>query len=491
MVAAVASITAADVTLTLGPDTVESYTGRVYLTATQRRGAPRTISWTQPNPVFYIDVEDWRPDTPLVFGPDTPGHSIKRLGDFPSGEWTLQAVIRTSNRSASSLSGEGTVYSGTQRIVNRPDPGVPNAELLLDRVEPSPVLFPAGYGLEFFQVDSALLSEHFSKPFQLRAVIRVPDEASTDAPVPTLYVIGGFPGSLQSSIMIPWLFGAHDEADELAIVYLEAEFTGGHSAFVDSASGGPWGTALVTELIPALEKKFPLEPRRDARFLTGHSSGGWSSLWLALEYPEVFGGTVSTAPDPVDFTRFQTVDIYAPNANLYTSHDGQRAPLMRSGARPIMWADDFVAMESVLGEGGQMRSFEWAFSPRGPDGLPVPLWDRATGVIDPEIAKHWRRFDIAHRITREWDTLEPVLKERVLIVMGTQDTFYLEGAAQSLDAMLTTRGLGDVVELVPGDHSSILTPEMAKRIMQRALLMAGRTPPTASDGSTEHTPSPP
>ncbi len=37
---------------------------------------------------------------------------------------------------------------------------------------------------------------------------------------------------------------------------------------------------------------------------SGHSSGGWSSLWLQIEHPEVFGGVWSLAPDPVDFRDF-------------------------------------------------------------------------------------------------------------------------------------------------------------------------------------------
>jgi S-formylglutathione hydrolase FrmB len=124
-------------------------------------------------------------------------------------------------------------------------------------------------------------------------------------------------------------------------------------------------------------------------------------------------------------------------------------------------------MERVMGEGGQMRSFEWTFSPRGDDGLPVALWDRTTGDIDPAVAEHWRRYDIADRIRREWDVLEPVLRDRVLIIMGESDTFYLDAAARSLDAELTARGLPNVVELIPGDHSSILTPAVAKRTLAR------------------------
>jgi S-formylglutathione hydrolase FrmB len=285
--------------------------------------------------------------------------------------------------------------------------------------------------------------------------------------LPTLYVIGGFPGALGSAGLVPWLYGPQADADQIAIVYLEAEYHGGHSVFADSPAGGPWGTALVTELLPALEAAFPLRSDRDGRFLTGHSSGGWASLWLALEHPKIFGGTVSTSPDPVDFTRFQTVDIYAPGANIYTSMDGTDAPVARRNDRAMATARNFIAMERVMGEGGQMRSFEWTFSPRGDDGLPVALWDQTTGDIDPAVAEHWRRYDIADRIRREWDVLEPVLRDRVLIIMGESDTFYLDAAARSLDAELTARGLPNVVELIPGDHSSILTPAVAKRTLAR------------------------
>lgn len=484
---------AGDVTLTLrpGPESIESYTGRVYLVASQGRREPRYGDWWfNPEPLFHVDVAHWTVGEPLVLTADTRGYPIKRLGDLPAGDWSLQSVIRTSDRSAAALSGAGTVLSRPVRITGRPVAGVPDVDIVLDTVEPPRTVIPRGMGLEQFDVPSELLSEHFGRPFLLRAVVQIPERADAAHPVPTLYVIGGFPGSLSSAVMIPWLFSSHSEANELAIVYLEAEYRGGHSAFVDSPAGGPWGTSLVTELIPTLEAAFPLDTRRDARFVTGHSSGGWSALWLALEHREIFGGTVSTAPDPVDFTRFQTVDIYASDANIYRSHDGQRAPLARRGGETIAWADDFIAMESAMGEGGQMRSFEWTFSPRGPDGLPVPLWNRDTGVIDPDVATHWRQFDIADRITREWDALQPVLKDRVLVVMGTEDTFHLDGAALALDAVLTTRGLPDIVELVPGDHSNILTLEMTKRIMQRALSMARRASPPASDESTTHTPSP-
>ena len=32
------------------------------------------------------------------------------------------------------------------------------------------------------------------------------------------------------------------------------------------------------------------------RFVTGHSSGGWTSLWLQITYADFFGGCWATAP---------------------------------------------------------------------------------------------------------------------------------------------------------------------------------------------------
>ena len=91
---------------------------------------------------------------------------------------------------------------------------------------------------------------------------------------------------------------------EMVHVYLDANFSTGHHVFADSINNGPWGKALTEEFIPYLERTYRLIPQSRARFVTGHSSGGWSSLWLQVNYPDFFGGTWSTAPDPVDFRSF-------------------------------------------------------------------------------------------------------------------------------------------------------------------------------------------
>ena len=97
----------------------------------------------------------------------------------------------------------------------------------------------------------------------------------------------------------------------------------GTTEFANSANNGPWGEALVEEVIPALEPRYRMDARPSGRFLTGHSSGGWFALWTMVRYPQLFGGSWATAPDPADFHDFLGVDLYAPGANLYRAGPGR------------------------------------------------------------------------------------------------------------------------------------------------------------------------
>jgi hypothetical protein len=181
-----------------------------------------------------------------------------------------------------------------------------------------------------------------------------------------------------------------------------------------------------------------MDGRPNGRFLNGHSSGGWATLWLQTRYPKIFGGTWSTSPDPSDFHDFTGVDLYAPNANVYHRPDGSAYPLVRDKGKVIASFETFARLERVLGEyGGQLASFDWVFSPRGADGRPVPMFNRDTGAVDPAVVAYWRdHYDIAHLLQANWPQLKPDLDGKIHLVVGTADTFYLDGAAHRLKAVL-------------------------------------------------------
>jgi hypothetical protein len=231
----------------------------------------------------------------------------------------------------------------------------------------------------------------------------------------------------------------------------------GHHVFADSEINGPCGRALVEEFIPHLEKEFRLlgEPR--GRYLTGHSSGGWSSLWLQICWPDFFGGAWATAPDPVDFHSFCGIDIYAAEDNAYLDPSGRPRPIMRSDGRVVRYLQDFVRMEETLGPGGQLSSFEAVFGPRAGDGSPTQLFDRSTGKINHEVIDAWRRYDMQAKIEREWRALGPKLSGKLTIIVGEDDNFHLEQAVGRLKATLEKLRSDARVIIVPEkDHFTLL-----------------------------------
>jgi hypothetical protein len=210
----------------------------------------------------------------------------------------------------------------------------------------------------------------------------------------------------------------------------------GTTEFADSLNNGPWGQALVGELIPALEARYRMDAKPSGRFLTGHSSGGWFALWAMVRYPATFGGSWPTSPDPSDFHDFLGVDLYAPGANMYRDANGAPRPIERDHDKVLTTMETFAKVEAVLGhDGGQLRAFDWVFSPRGADGKPAAMFDRESGAVDPAVVAYWRdHYDIGHRIETDWPRLKHDLDGKVHLTVGTADSYYLDGSAHRLQA---------------------------------------------------------
>jgi hypothetical protein len=248
-------------------------------------------------------------------------------------------------------------------------------------------------------------------------------------------------------------------------IVLDPESGNGHTLFADSANNGPCGAALVEELIPALEAKYNLDPEVGARLLRGHSSGGWSTLWLATTYPQTFGACWSSSPDPVDFHRFQSVDIYG-QENMYTDH-GAEVPSVRENGVPIMTIRQENGTEEVLGadntSGQQWDSWLAVFGPRNERGHPAALYDPVTGEIQPLVAAQFKKYDLVERLRADPVGLGSIYQERIRIVVGDMDTFYLNEAVALLKPEVERLSIADLPEgrhgsisIVPGaDHGTV------------------------------------
>jgi len=442
------------------------YTGRVYVFFSRTRGEPRTgPGWFNPEKFIARDVTDWRPETPLTLS-STDAENVlsfpKPLAELTLDGYRAQAVVRFNPYDRNVGTGVGNGYSEVVKIGD----SKATSTFVVDRVV-KPRKFVETKWVKLLRVKSRLLSKFHNRDVYLRASVRLP-ASYYDQPkrrYPTIFTIPGFSGTHRvRSARFP-LREKNKGGVEFFRVQLDPSCPRGHHVFADSANNGPVGRALITELIPAFDRKYRTIAKPAARFLTGHSSGGWSSLWLQVTYPDKFGGTWSTAPDPVDFRDFQRINLYQPGENMYVDAKGERRPLARVRGRVILWYKDFAEMERVLGYGGQLHSFEAVFSPQGKDGNPLPLWDRKTGKINTDVAKTWKKYDIRLILERNWKTLGPKLKGKLHVFMGDRDTFYLEGATRRLKESLEKLSNDPVVEIHRGkNHMNLLAGGLAVRI---------------------------
>jgi hypothetical protein len=451
------------------------FTGRVFVWLSKRQPTgPRVEpSWFNPEPLLAWDVKGWRPGEARTFG-DTPLAIPTPLAKVPAGTYFAQAVIDFDRGGRSSGAAEGNGYSRAVKCEIGPAPGGP-VELVIDQVYHERP-FPESERVKLVEIESRLLSEFHRRPVKIRAGVALPKSfaAQPGKRYPIIFDIPGFGGDHFGAIRA----AARDSTDvagtEMLYVVLDPSCRLGHSVFADSANNGPWGRALCEELVPHIEKTYRGLGVPAGRLLTGHSSGGWSSLWLQVAYPDFFGGTWSTAPDPVDFRDFQRIDLYRPGANFFVDGDGPR-PLARRNGKPIIFFKPFSDTEVVTGHGGQLSSFEAVFSPRGPDGRPRQLWDRTTGLVNPEVAKAWEAYDIRLTLERNWPTLGPKLAGKLHVFTGGDDTFYLDGATRLLQESLRRLGSDAVVEVIPGrDHGTVVDRALRERIAREMAETAGR-----------------
>lgn len=334
--------------------------------------------------------------------------------------------------------------------------------------------------IKLVSFESPSLTKFWGRPIMMQAGVVLPPSyaKAAKARFPAVYNVHGYGGSHLNA----WKKGfelqrqmAEGKVPEMIYVFLNAKFTLGHHVFADSVNNGPWGHALTTEFIPYLEKQFRMDGVTRGRLLTGHSSGGWSTLWLQVNYPLVFGGTWSTSPDPVDFHKFTGPDLTrTPPQNFYRGADSVPYNLVRHQGREIMTLEEYAHMERVLGPyGGQMASFDAVFSPRGADGQPMPLFDRDNGRIDPFVQKAWERYDISRILRQNWAQLGPALRGKLHVIVGTADTFHLEEAAYLLRDTLKALGSDATFEFIEGrDHFDLYEGGLSKRIAREMYAVA-------------------
>lgn len=445
--------------------------------------------WTDPQPIFSKAVTNLRPGQSIVFDNSIAGFP-KTLADL-KGEFKIVAVLDVDRTTAGFRLSQDNLHSDPQTITlprktkDGDEVGATFEIHLTKRFQPPTATSTDTVKLVEFK--SPTLSAFHNRPFYLRSGVVLPPsyEKESDRLFPAVYHIPGFGGSHRSA----WRRkGQPDRLDKNVIhIHLDADGPFGHHLYVNSENNGPVGDALVNELIPYLEKQFRLIPEPEARFLTGHSSGGFSTANLQINYPEFFGGCWATSPDPVNFHAFQSFDIYKAHS-VYADATAVERPSVTIDGKIVCTVRQEMRMEDAIhprnGSGEQWDSWIACFSPRDDDGYPRDLWNPRTGAIDPNVAAFWRKRDPGEIVRKNWSTIGQLLSKRLRIIVGDEDNFDLDEAVVLLRDELKTRpgwpsepetiserAANGYIQILPGrTHFDLFRDGLGKRLRNEMYL---------------------
>ncbi len=471
----------------------EPATGRlvVYLIREGARIGPRENPadgpfWHDPQPMYGIDVAGLAPGAAAVVDEKATAFP-EALDRLAPGTYRAQAVLDLHRDDSDWGREPGNLYSDPITFKVEPNSVGQNIVVRLSHaVEPERLREVPG--VELFELRSELLSAFHGREVKLRAGVIRPVNQVAHRRYPAVYEVPGFGGNHAEAFDPYGVYRARLPAGSAWIalrerafwIVLDPESGHGHTLLADSANNGPRARALVEELIPALEARYGLAAAPEARLLRGHSSGGWATLWLAITHPETFGACWSSAPDPVDFRRFQLPDIYG-QPSLYVGPAAPGAPdaelpSLRQAGQSVLTIRQENLIEEVLGpdntSGQQWDSWMAVWGPRNERGNPAPLYDPVTGAIDPALAERYRPYDIAERLRADSASVGLIFHQRIRLLVGGEDSFYLNEAVallkpevEKLSFLQYPEGRHGYIKIIPGrDHGTVLTTPEALAI---------------------------
>ncbi|MEP6574191.1 MAG: alpha/beta hydrolase-fold protein [Gemmatimonadota bacterium] len=470
----------------------EALTGRVFIflshdsTPEPRLEAGGMVSI----PFFGVDVEGLSVGMPAAVGRTAVGYPYRSIDQLPDGDYFVQALVSVYTRFARAdghtiwahmdewegqqfNEAPGSLVSTVRRVHVTHHLAGP-IRLSVSSVLPPVVVPPDDQYVKRVRIQSQILTKWWGHPIYLGAVVLLPKgfDEHPNTRYPSVWEQGHF------TLRAPLGFTLDStpetaEAREQRIERSEARGTGyefakswlgdsfprmvairilhpspyyDDSYAVNSANNGPYGDAIMQELIPYLEKQYRLIQQPYARMLTGGSTGGWESLALQVYHPDFFGGTWTLYPDPVDFRNYELMNLYA-DSNAFTVRRNawisQDVPSeRRRDGQPVVMVRQENQLNNARGSrrrgGENFAIWEATYGPTDKDGYPAPIWNDTTGVIDHTVADYWREhYDIREYLERNWTTVGPSLVGKIHMYVGDMDNYYLNLAVYRLEEFLS------------------------------------------------------
>ena len=444
-------------------------------------------------PFFGADADQLRPGAVALVDRRALGYPLRSIDSLPPGDYFVQALASPYTRFARGdghtiwahmdewegqefNTAPGSLVSTVRRVHVDGRRGT-RVRLELSRILPPVEIPPDDRYVKRVRIQSQILTKWWGHPMYLGAVVLLP-RGYDDHPTvryPAIWLQGHFTleppfdftldstpepedarrARLQRTdhresgweFARAWLSDSFPRMVAFRILHPTPYYDDSYA--VNSANNGPYGDAIMHELIPYLEGQFRVIAEPYARVLTGGSTGGWEALALQVYHPDFFGGTWSYYPDPVDFRRYELVDLYADTNAFVVERNRwigvERPSERRPDGQPVVTIRQENQLNNARGSrrrgGENFAIWEATYGPTGRDGYPAAIWNDATGTVNREVALYWRShdFDIRDYLERNWQKIGPSLVGKIHLLCGDMDNYYLNLAVYLLEDFLEHR----------------------------------------------------
>lgn len=315
-----------------------------------------------------------------------------------------------------------------------------------------------GYPVRRLVCDSEVLRGNpLGDPARREVLVLVPPDFRADRQYPVVYLLAGF-GSRGRSLLVdsalgeplPVALGRMTRAGAMppALVVLpDCSTRWGGSQYLDSAGCGRYQSHLIDEVVPLVEREFPVRPGAGWRALLGKSSGGYGALLAALTRPGVFSAVLAHSPD----AGFEHCYLSLLPGVLDTLAEARAGGGPDRLTDPVQWAGQardgrFMVAMSLLAMGV-------CYLPPLPvpaAGLPA---DPNTGAFRDEVWRQWLAHDPVRLVPGLADRLRAL--DLLYIDVGRRDEYGMRWGVRALAAALDAAGVPHVFAEHDGGHHGI------------------------------------
>lgn len=327
--------------------------------------------------MFGMDLENARPGQTVSFDLGALGYPESSLSRIRAGEYFVQVVLHeyeTFKRSDGHTvilpmdreegqnwrTAPGNLFSKPIQI-NFDASSKKSVKLSLDQVNPDlpdPATKQTKY-IKYVKIKSEKLSKFWGRDMHLAAWVLLPAgfDEHPEAKYPLCLFHGHFPDSFSGFSETPppadmdtstysprfGIYGydklvaqeAYDMYKQwtapsfpryLAVEIQHANPFYDDSYAVNSANIGPYGDAIMYELLPEIERQFRGIGQGWARFTYGGSTGGWEALAAQIFYPDEFNGCFAACPDPITFEAYTMINLYKDENAYYWDGPFKKTP---------------------------------------------------------------------------------------------------------------------------------------------------------------------